>query len=359
MTISNLLKMSVVAAVLLLSCGAFAQDQAEAPIATIECDDPQTLQLFLDWTSIRASVRRSFEEQGMEMPAGLEDWLAEIRGRMTIEEHMIVVRPEGADKRQAQDFVDELFHVFRNSVFRQHSIERLNQQIQQLQKEAYESRGASIEDIVEWREPQQIIKEYLEVKDSLYQLDLNSARTHARLGALQERIEQRIEEHKDLAGEQTAAVKLQIGALQKALEGRRAELEGRERLFEKEFISAKELRAHELQLLELESALAAQTAILESLRLGRGDDTIRRLKDALIESESELAVGIATRELVEKRLDELQQKLHLVDEQARREDELTGHSHKLSEAKHRIEQGGPLPLTPIEGLPQLRLRWVN
>ncbi len=359
MMFSNSVKISVVAVALLMSCGAFAQEQAGKPVATIESDDRETLELFLDWAGIRASVRRSFHEQGMEMPAALEEWLAQIRGRLTIDDDMIAIWPVGADRRSVQDFVDELFHVFRNSIFRRHSIDRLNQQIQQLERERSEGRSALREGMGEWRHPEQIAQEYLQVKESLYELDLNSAQTRARLRALQEQIERRIEELKTLAETQAPAVELNIKAIQSALESRRAELQGKERLFEKEFITKQELRAQELQLLELESALAEQMAALKSLRLGQGDDTIRELKNLLIESESELAGRLAGREFIEQRLAELQERLHAAGEQTRHENELNFHNRNLSRALNELMTRDTLPLTPIEGLPQLRLRWVN
>lgn len=362
MMFSNSVKMPVVAVAMLMSCGAFAQEQAGKPVATIESDDRETLELFLDWASIRAGVRKSFQEQGMRMPDGLEDWLAAIRGRITIEEHMIAVWPEGSDRREARNFIDELFHVFRNSVFRQHYIERLRQQMMAIQEEISENRSALREGTGEWREPEQIAQEYLEVRESLYELDLNSAQTSARLGALQKQIEQRIEELKVLADTQVAAVQLKITALQKALESRRAEIEGKERLFEKEFITEEELRAPEQRLLEQESALADQMALLEALRLGQGDDMLRGMKNLLIQSESKLAIRLATRQIVEGRLAELKQTLHLAGEKTHRRteaNELASHQGKLLETKRQLERGGTVPLIPVEGLPQLRLRWVN
>lgn len=359
MMFSNSVRISVVVVALLMSCGAIAQEQAGAPIATIESNDLETLELFLDWSSIRTSVRQSFGDQGMEMPDGLDEWLSRIRGRMTIEEHMIVVRPEGADRREAQNLIDELFHVFRNSVFRQHSLQRLNQQLQQLENEISESRSALREAMGEWREPEHIAQEYHEAKEHLYELDLNSARLRARMQTIQKHIEQRIEEHKNLAERRAAAVEMRIHALREALEAHHVEMEEKRMLLEKEFITEEELEDQELHLLAQERELAEHMEHLELLRLGQGNDAIRDLKDVLIDSESELAVMLATRELVEQRLAELQQKLQMAGEQTRHQNELHVHVGKLSNAHALLIGGDALPLFPVEGLPQLRLRWVN
>ena len=56
----NLLKITVIAAAILMSCNAFAQEQEldDEIIATIESDDPETLELFMDWSSSPATVLR-------------------------------------------------------------------------------------------------------------------------------------------------------------------------------------------------------------------------------------------------------------------------------------------------------------
>ena len=358
MMLSNSVKISVVVA-MLVSCGAFAQEQAGAPVAIIESDDMETIELFLAWSSIRASVRRSFQEQGMEMPEGLEDWLAENRGRMKFEEHGIVVRHEEAGRSVAQNFIDELFHVFRESVFRQQSLKRLNQLIMEVQKQISENRNALREGMVEWRSPAKIAQEYLRVKEKLYELDLNSAQTRARLRTLHGRVELRAEELKTLAEAQAAVVGLKIQAIQEQLETAQAAIERQEAESVNNPVNGEDISRVKQHLLEQKIALAGQMAALESLRLGQGDETIRNLKNALVDSESELAVGLATRELVEDRLAELKQKLHLAGEQTQHENELASHQGRLLEMKRQLEQGGALPLIPIKGLPKLRLRWVN
>ena len=100
-----------------------------------------------------------------------------------------------------------------------------------------------------------------------------------------------------------------------------------------------ELREEEELLARQKRELMDQVERLKWLQRGQDDEAMRQLKSFMIESETELAVLLASRKMLEARMKEVEQKMVLVREHSQHQKELEGRYLALQKA-HELEESG-------------------
>lgn len=339
-------------ALLALALPSVAQEEEGKVIATIESDSEEALELFLDWMSLRSSVKMSFSRM-QEIPDGLEEWLSGVRGALRIVDGKVLVPQTEENRAEVENFIDEVFHVFRETVFRQYCVEQLNLKMEKLMLDLSSIRN---DPDIEWSDTNALQQQVVSSQERLFEMELETAQHEATLEVLHAQQEAMME---FLTANKEQGPDVESINMEFEIERLGRELAGKKQLFEKDFLTKDELLNTQGELEALERSLKQHIASSAQQRQHAISQQTMHFKQQMLEVEMELTGFLVTRELIQEKAEILKKKLHRARERQHYEAEFSTRAARLEQLINTIRNGEAFPISPLHDVPQIRLRWTN